>query len=63
MNKNINKSYANSRLVIHFYFATTFLESVSKNIPSVMLIDPEEFNYNKKAISIFKILKKKQYIV
>ena len=23
-----------------------------------MLIDPEEFNYNKKAISIFKILKK-----
>ena len=62
MNKNINKSYANSRLVIHFYFATTFLESVSKNIPSVMLIDPEEFNYNKKQFQFLRF-KKKQYIV
>lgn len=57
-NKNINKSYAVSRLVVHFYFATTFLETVSKNIPSVMLLDIEEFSYNKKAISIFKILEK-----
>ena len=58
LNNNIYKSYASSRLVIHFYLATTFLETVSQNIPSIMLMDKKEFNYSNKGMSIFKMLKK-----
>jgi putative transferase (TIGR04331 family) len=56
--KNINKLYADSRLVIHFYLATTFLETVSNNIPSILFIDEEKHNFNKKTTSLFKSLKK-----
>lgn len=56
--KNINKLYADSRLVIHFYLATTFLETVSNNIPSIIFIDEEKHNFNKKTVSLFKSLKK-----
>jgi len=61
-NRSIQKSYLNSKLIVHFYQATPFLETISNNIPSVMFIDDRQYNFSKKAKLLLKKLKKNNII-
>ncbi len=44
-NNSIYESYKKSKIIIHFYFATTFFECVSQNIPSIMFLDDVDLYY------------------
>ena len=44
---NIIERYAESRLVVHNYLGTSWLETLNMNIPTVCFYDPDTFCFNK----------------
>jgi putative transferase (TIGR04331 family) len=56
-NQNIAKQIKNSRVYISTYNATTFLESLSWNIPTIIFWNPEHSELSKNATPFFKLLK------
>lgn len=55
---NINKLLKESRLCISTYNATTFLETISMNVPTVMFWNPNHWELREPAKSYFNNLKK-----
>lgn len=43
--KNITKIFENSRLVIHNYLCTSYLQTLALNIPTVCFYDPEVYRF------------------
>ena len=54
--KKITKVIPNCRLVISTYNATTYLESMSRNIPTIIFWDPEFWELKAQAIPYFDLL-------
>ncbi len=60
---SILESYKVSKLVIHFYFATTFFECISQNIPSIMFLNKDELNqFNNNIKKTIKDLEKNNLV-
>ena len=56
--KSFNDSIANSRLVVSTYNATTFLETMALNIPTVIFWNPKHWELRDEAIDDFEDLKR-----
>ena len=55
--KNIKKSLAKSRIFIGTYNATTYLQTLSWNIPTIIYWNPEHWEINVNSIEYFNLLK------
>ena len=53
---DIVKQYFDSRIVIHSYLGTTWLETLSHNIPTVCFYDPESYRFRPDAKSLIDAL-------
>ena len=53
----ITKYYSESKIVVHCYNATSFLETINLNIPTIIYLDKNSNLLNSKSIKIFKLLK------
>jgi putative transferase (TIGR04331 family) len=56
--KNIKKLIKKSRLYISTYNATTYLESLTWNVPTIMFWNPEYWELNEQAKPYFELLEK-----
>ena len=54
---NIYKHFFDSKIVISTYNATSFLETLSLNIPTIVFWDEKYFQLNDEAIVYFELLK------
>ena len=56
--RNIFKSYSKAKITVHMIPATTFLETMGCNIPSIIYFDISVYKFNKKTLKIFDALEK-----
>ena len=57
-NNPISKTLLNSKLIINTYAQTTFCEAMQANIPTILIIKKNHWNFTKTALDTFEVLKK-----